>query len=205
MSYRALVTTVLVVRTILASGSPRRKQLLEELGLELLVRSADIDETPLVGEQAAAYVERLAKEKGAAVLAASNDIHADDIVISADTIVVIDQDLLGKPENDEHAAAMLHRLSGRTHEVMTGVAVHIGTQLTALVERTVVHFAELTDDDIRWYVSTGEPADKAGAYAMQGRGGAFVTAIEGSYDNVIGLPRHRIRHLLPHVRETQPE
>lgn len=193
------------MRLILASGSPRRKLLLEELGLDPIVRPADIDETPLDGEPAAAYVERLAIEKGAAVVAASNDIGNDDIIVSADTIVVLDGHLLGKPGGDEKARSMLRRLSGRTHEVMTGVAVWVGGEVTSLVERTVVHFAEMTDTDIAWYVSTGEPADKAGAYGMQGRGGAFVVALEGSYDNVIGLPRSAIRHLLPQTRQTQPE
>ncbi len=181
---------------ILASGSPRRLSLLRELGLDPVVRAADIDETPLDGEDADAYVERLAIEKGEAVAAEYGHISSDDIVISADTIVVLDGELMGKPIDDSHAQAMLRQLSGRTHEVMTGVAVRRGDELTSLVERTVVHFAELSEDDIAWYVGTGEPADKAGAYGIQGRGGAFVTAIDGSFDNVIGLPRHPIRHLL---------
>ena len=193
---------MLAVRIILASGSPRRKVLLEELGLDLTIRAADIDETPNENEPAAAYVERLAIEKGAAAIASSDDITSDDVVISADTIVVLDGDLLGKPSNDQHAEEMLRSLSGRTHEVFTGVAVRVGDDLTSLVERTVVHFAELSSEDISWYVGTSEPADKAGAYAMQGRGGAFVTAIEGSYDNVIGLPRHRIRPLIPGLMAT---
>lgn len=193
------------MRLILASGSPRRKLLLEELGLTPIIRSADIDETPRNGEQARAYVERLAREKGAAVIVESADVGPNDVVISADTIVVLDGALLGKPDSDNEAASMLRRLSGRTHEVMTGVAVHRGGDVTTLVEETVVHFAKMSEADIAWYVSTGEPADKAGAYGMQGRGGAFVTSIEGSYDNVIGLPRHRIRHLLPHSTQTQPE
>lgn len=185
---------------ILASGSPRRRHLLEELGFTLDVRVADIDETPWAGEVAHGYVERLAIEKGAAVVAVSADIEGD-VVVSADTIVVLDGKLLGKPEDANHARRMLQQLSGRSHEVMTGVAVRVGGEVTSLVERTVVHFAELTGDDITWYVATGEPMDKAGAYALQGRGGAFVTSIEGSYDNVIGLPRHRIRHLLPELRK----
>lgn len=201
VSYGAEVTTVLAVRLILASGSPRRRSLLEQLGLEPVVRVADIDETPSAGEDAATYVQRLAIEKGEAVLAASDDIDGDDIVVSADTIVVLDGNLLGKPIDDDHAATMLRQLSGRTHEVMTGVAVHTAGQRTSLVERTVVHFAELSDADISWYVETGEPADKAGAYGMQGQGGAFVTSIEGSYDNVIGLPRHRLRPLLKPLLE----
>ena len=174
----------------LASGSPRRLTLLEELGLNPTVRPADIDETPRLGESAATYVERLAVEKGAAV----GD--TDDVIISADTIVVLDGELLGKPIDDADAASMLRRLSGRTHEVMTGVAVRRGDEVSSFVETTVVHFAELSDADINWYVGTGEPADKAGAYGMQGRGGAFVKSIEGSYDNVIGLSRHRLRPLI---------
>jgi len=176
---------------ILASGSPRRLLLLEELGLDPVVRPADIDETPRRGEAAGEYVERLAIEKGAATSGAP-----DDVIISADTIVVLDGDLLGKPGNDTDAAAMLRRLSGRTHEVMTGVAVRRGDSVESFVEETVVHFAKLTDADIAWYVSTGEPADKAGAYGMQARGGAFVVSIDGSYDNVIGLPRYRLRPLI---------
>lgn len=183
------------VSLILASGSPRRRVLLEELGLDPIIRPADIDETPLPGEQAAPYVERLAREKGAAV-----DAEDGDVVISADTIVTIDGDLLGKPGDDEEAATMLRRLSGRTHQVMTGVAVRVDGETTSFVETTTVHFAELSDADINWYISTGEPADKAGAYAMQGRGGAFVTAIEGSYDNVIGLPRYRLHSVVAQLR-----
>ena len=174
----------------LAWGSPRRLALLEELDLNPTVRPADIDETPRPGESAATYVERLAVEKGAAVT------DTDDVIISADTIVVLDGELLGKPLDDANAASMLRRLSGRTHEVMTGVAVRRGDEVSSFVETTIVHFAELSDADIAWYVGTGEPADKAGAYGMQGRGGAFVVSIEGSYDNVIGLPRHRLRPLI---------
>ena len=178
---------------ILASGSPRRLTLLQELGLEPLVVPADIDETPQPGEDAASYVERLAIEKGAAVVSGAD---ADAVIVSADTIVVLDGELLGKPVDDADASAMLRRLSGRTHEVITGVAMRRGDEVSSFVETTIVHFAELTDDDIAWYVATREPADKAGAYGMQGRGGAFVVSIDGSYDNVIGLPRHRLRPLI---------
>ena len=176
---------------VLASGSPRRLVLLKELGLDPIVRPADIDETPRLAEGAATYVERLAVEKGAAVGA-----DAGEVVVSADTIVVLDGELLGKPVDDADARSMLKRLSGRTHEVMTGIAVRRGDDVQSFVETTVVHFAELSDADVDWYVGTGEPADKAGAYGIQGRGGAFVESIEGSYDNVIGLPRHRLRPLI---------
>ena len=176
---------------ILASGSPRRRALLEELGLDPIVRPADIDETPLPKEAPAAHVERLAREKSLAV-----EVEPHDIIIAADTIVTIDGELLGKPHTDERAHEMLRQLSGRTHEVMTGVAVRQGDVLTSFVETTVVHFGEMSEPAIAWYVSTGEPADKAGAYAIQGRGGAFVRGIEGSFDNVVGLPRHA---LLDHI------
>jgi len=179
------------VALILASGSPRRRALLEELGFEPVVRIPDIDETPFPGEAPGPYVERLAIAKGAAVEAGTNDL-----VISADTIVTLDGQLLGKPTDDADAAVMLHQLSGRTHQVMTGVAVRTSDRTESFVEATIVHFAELTQDEIEWYIDTGEPHDKAGAYAIQGRGGAFVTAIEGSYDNVIGLPRFRLRTIL---------
>lgn len=116
--------------------------------------------------------------------------------MSADTIVTIDGELLGKPVDDEDAARMLRQLSGRTHQVMTGVAVRRSGQVESFVETTTVHFDDLSDDEISWYIGTGEPVDKAGAYAIQGRGGAFITAIDGSYDNVIGLPRYRLRSLL---------
>lgn len=181
------------MRIILASSSPRRRQLLEQLDWTFDVRAADIDETPHRNEAAQPYVERLAREKNLAISRTQGSI-----VIAADTIVSIDGQLLGKPADDVRAHQMLRQLSGRTHQVMTGVAVRNNdpTSMITFVETTTVHFAELTDEDIAWYVSTGEPADKAGAYAMQGRGGAFVTAIEGSYDNVIGLPRHRLRHVV---------
>lgn len=179
------------MQIILASSSPRRRQLLEELDLSFAIEAADIDESPLPDEAAAPYVERLAREKSLAVTCPANSV-----VIAGDTIVTIDGQLLGKPVDDAHARAMLKQLSGRSHEVMTGVAVRSGEHITSFVETTVVHFAELTAEEITWYVGTGEPTDKAGAYAMQGRGGVFVTRIDGSYDNVIGLPRYRLRHAL---------
>ncbi len=184
---------------ILASGSPRRLQLLQALDLEPIVMSPDIDETPLPDEEASAHVERLARAKCAAVLERLDgipDAEGPTIVIAADTIVCLDGELLGKPVDRHHAATDLRRLSGRSHEVMTGIAVAVDGDVRSAVERTAVTMAEFTDEEIDWYVATGEPDDKAGSYAMQGRGGAFVTAISGSYDNVIGLPRHRLTLLL---------
>lgn len=175
------------MKIILASSSPRRRSLLEELGLDPVVIPADIDERPRANEAAAPYVERLAIEKGAVI-----DAAPDELVISADTIVALDGELLGKPTNDEQAADFLRRLSGRGHEVMTGIAVRLGDDTVSAVVETMVRFATLSDADIAWYVGTGEATGKAGAYAIQGRGGAFVASINGSHDNVIGLPRHAL-------------
>ena len=187
------------MRLILASGSPRRLSLLQELGFDPTVWPTDIDETPRPGETPEDYVERLALEKGGALGGA---IEPADVVVSADTIVALDGSLLGKPKNDADATAMLRRLSGRRHHVLTGVAVRRHDTVHSFVETTTVRFGELSDADIAWYVATGEPSDKAGAYGIQGRGGAFVISIEGSYDNVIGLPRHRLRPLITDAHST---
>ena len=156
----------------------------------------DIDETPLPDESAAAHVERLARGKCAAVLERIEDSGSGTVVIAADTIVCLDGEILGKPTDRRHAIDDLHRLSGRRHEVMTGLAVAVDGELRSSVETTGVQFADLTTPEIEWYVGTGEADDKAGSYAMQGRGGLFVTSIDGSYDNVIGLPRRRLSHLM---------
>ena len=169
---------------VLASGSPRRRQLLESLGLEIEVRPADIDETPLESESGCDCALRLAEAKARSV------VREGELVLAADTVVVLEGDLLGKPGNAAEAAAMLRRLSGREHEVMTGVAVcDLSRSLRlAFVEVTKVRFAELSEAEIAWYVATGEPLDKAGAYGIQGHGSLFVDAIEGNYSNVVGLP-----------------
>lgn len=179
---------------ILASASPRRRELLDRMGLAHVVVPADVDETPLPGEAPEELVSRLAEAKATHVLRA----HAADrpVVLAADTVVVVDGTVLGKPADAADAAAMLRRLSGRTHEVLTGVAVARGDRVEVVVERTAVTFAELDDAEIAAYVGTGEPLDKAGAYGIQGRGGNFVTRIEGSYDNVVGLPTRTVRDLL---------
>ena len=197
-------------RLLLASASPRRRELLARLGLEFEVRVADLDETPLPGEDPRTYVARLAAAKASAVADAAPEPNV--VVVGADTAVVVDGHLLGKPADDADAARMLRLLSGRTHEVLTGVAVVEradgfddaagGTALlparSAAVDVAVteVTFAELGDGDVAWYVASGEPADKAGAYAVQGRGAVFVTSIAGSPDNVIGLPLALTRRLL---------
>jgi septum formation protein len=168
---------------ILASASPRRRELLSQLGLAFTVSAADIDETPREGEAAEAYVLRLAREKALTVAAR----HPGAWVLAADTTVALGPELLGKPADAEEARAMLSRLSGRTHDVYTGVAL-AGRHTEALVVRTRVTFRALGPGEIAWYAGTGEPLDKAGAYAVQGKGGFLVAAVEGSPTNVIGLP-----------------
>lgn len=172
---------------VLASASPRRRELLTAAGLEFEVLAVDVDETPLEGERADDHVRRLALQKARAALAQ----RPDAIVLGADTIVCVDGDILGKPRDGADAEAMLRRLSGRDHEVLTGVAVISGQSVDSpLVEiaRTRVWCAALSNDEITWYVESGEPMDKAGGYAIQGLASRFVTRIEGSYSNVVGLP-----------------
>ena len=172
-------------RVILASASPRRHDLLANIGVRFVVRQPDIDESPLEGESPVAYVTRLAATKAAAVAAAP-----DDLVIAADTTVDLDSRILGKPADDREAASMLRSLSGRTHHVHTGVAVcRNGVELVEACT-TLVTFVPLDEAAIQWYISTGEPMGKAGAYALQGAGASLVSRVEGSVSNVIGLPMH---------------
>ncbi len=175
---------------VLASASPRRRELLEQLGLEFVVAAPDIDETPLAGEQPVAYVRRLAIAKAVAVVAP-----VDALVIAADTTVDLGGDILGKPVDGADAAAMLRRLSARTHRVHTGVALRLGDRVVDDVITSLVTFTPLTESSIEWYVTTGEPLDKAGAYAVQGAGGVFVQRVRGSLSNVIGLPLHTVARL----------
>lgn len=172
------------VRLILASRSPRRARLLREAGYELDVVPADVDESRFDAEPPRAYVSRLAAAKAAAIAPRA----AGRIVVAADTVVFIDGLVLGKPADPRDAASMLGRLSGRTHEVLTGVVVARDGRRLEAVETTRVTFAGLEPARIAWYAGTGEPDDKAGAYAVQGIGSRFVERIEGSYTNVVGLP-----------------
>ncbi len=185
---------------ILASASPRRKQLLTQAGLTFTVAPADIDETPLAGEAAAVYVQRLAVEKAQAVCALYRDRHTDGdplTVLAADTAVVLqDGSILGKPVNAAAAAGMLSLLSGRTHAVMTGLAVVTPARTCSEVEITQVHFNLISHEEIEAYVATGEPLDKAGAYAIQGYAARWIPRIEGDYFNVVGLPIARVVALL---------
>ena len=183
---------------ILASQSPRRRELLSEAGFDLDIRPADIDEARLPGESPVELVERLSAEKAEAARASLDASPADGLLVAADTIVWMDDEALGKPENPEDAAHMLRELSGRTHHVSTGVCVLrlVGDGSAAaqasFVETTDVTFWELTDAEIAAYVSTGEPLDKAGAYGIQGAGRLLVEKIDGDYSNVVGLPIARL-------------
>lgn len=179
-----------MTRVVLASASPRRHELLSQIGVSFTVREPDIDESPSHGESPAGYVRRLASAKAAAISTST-----DELVIAADTTVDLDGQILGKPIDERDAAAMLHRLSGRTHRVHTGVSVRRNGTEHVDVCTTLVTFVALDDATIDWYVSTGEPLDKAGAYALQGAGAALVCSVEGSVSNVVGLPLHAVIEL----------
>lgn len=180
------------VRLVLASASPRRAQLLNEAGYDFDVAPADIDERRFEEEDPRRYVVRVAHTKAAAVAAA----FPKRVVLGADTVVLIDDLVFGKPTNRAEAKRMLVRLSGRSHDVLTGVVLMRDGHFLEGLELTHVTFASLADSWIEWYVSTGEPADKAGAYAAQGIGSRFVERIDGSYTNVVGLPIALVARLL---------
>ena len=182
-------------RVILASASPRRRELLGLVGIAHEVRPADIDETQHPGESPVAYAERLARGK-AAVIAAADTAAA---VIGADTIVVVDGVVLGKPTDADDAARMLRVLSGRRHMVHTAVAVVFRGRTASGVESVDVTFRELSDSEIRGYIATGEPMDKAGAYGIQGFGATIVERVEGDYFSVMGLGLRRLVALFAQV------
>jgi septum formation protein len=169
---------------VLASGSPRRREILQWLGITFEVRPADIDESVLDGEDAIPYVRRLAAAKAATVAATV----PGRLVVAADTTVAIDGEIIGKPADADDARRILRRLAGRTHHVHTGVAVTVGGQVAVGVDTTGVTFAAIDDAMVEWYVGTAEPYDKAGGYGMQGAAAAFVDRIDGNAANVIGLP-----------------
>jgi len=171
---------------VLASASPRRQELLRAAGIDFVVRPADVDETPREGESAESYVLRLAEEKARAAW------RPGETTLGADTVVAVEGRLLGKPSDAEEAAAMLSLLSGRGHEVLTGVCLYNGEQVRNAAERTRVEFLPLSEEEIAAYVASGEPLDKAGAYGIQGRASKFVRRIEGCYFNVVGLPVSRL-------------
>jgi septum formation protein len=176
---------------VLASQSPRRSEILRQAGIPFTVRVADVDESVLAGESPADYVRRLAAAKANAIDAAEGET-----VLGADTTVVIDGEILAKPADAADARRMLARLSGRRHEVLTGVCLRRGARATCEYVTTGVVFASLTDAEIVEYVASGEPMDKAGAYAIQGLASKFVERIEGDYFNVMGLPVALVYRLL---------
>jgi septum formation protein len=173
-----------LIRVILASQSPRRRELLTLVGITHEVQPADIDETYLAGEKPAPHAERLARGKCAVIA----EREPDALVIGSDTIVVVDGDVLGKPTDEGDAAHMLRRLSGRTHIVVTAVAVAWRGETRSAVEEVNVTFHSLSDDDIAAYIATREPMDKAGAYGIQGFGATLVERVDGDYFAVMGLP-----------------
>ncbi len=182
------------VRLILASASPRRADLLAAAGFVFDVRPVEVDETPRNGEAPTDYVIRLALDKARACPAAP-----EDVVVAADTTVVVDARILAKPADKDDARGMLRALSGRQHEVLTGVALRHGPHLTSRSESTLVRFLTLTSDEIEWYLDSGEPYDKAGAYAVQGLASRFIERVEGSHANVVGLPVARLYLMLNDV------
>jgi septum formation protein len=186
-------------RLVLASASPRRAELLTAAGIPFEVEPANVDEATRRGEAPEAYVVRVARDKARAV----SRRRPDRLVLAADTTVVVDGLILGKPEGVEDAARMLRMLSGRTHEVLTGVCLappasggRLPPEPSAALSRTEVEFCDLSEDEVAWYIETGEPMDKAGAYAIQGLASRFVTRISGSYSNVVGLPVALVYQLL---------
>lgn len=184
-------------RIYLASRSPRRAELLQQIGIVFEVLPSDIDESVVAGEAPSAYVTRLAREKAEACL---NGLQRDQAallpILAADTTVSIDGIIFGKPESDEQAYAMLARMSGRQHEVHTGIAVATVAGIEVALSTTYVEMDVLADEAIHAYIATGEPRDKAGAYGIQGLAGTFIKHIEGSYSGVMGLPIYETAALL---------
>ncbi len=184
-----------MMRLVLASQSPRRAELLRAAGFPFTVRPSDIDESLRAGEDAAAYIQRLAWEKAQAA-----ERSPDELVLAADTVVLIDGEVLGKPRNQADAERMLTALSGRKHAVLTAVCLRRGSKTAQETAETHVWFAQLTADEIRDYAHGGEPMDKAGAYAIQGVASRWIERIDGSYSNVVGLPVAVVHRLLQHAK-----
>jgi septum formation protein len=182
------------MRLILASASPRRSDLLRDAGFDFEVFPGDVEESPRAGEPAEAYTRRVALDKARHVRARAADPSA--AVIAADTEVVVAGRILGKPSGDSDAAAMLRLLSAAAHHVLTAVVISANGQELTEVVTTRVWFAPMSDKEIEWYVATGEPLGKAGAYAIQGHGARFIERIDGSWSNVVGLPIHMVHRML---------
>lgn len=198
------------MRLVLASASPRRAELLRAAGYEFEVVPVDVDERRRDGESPATYVRRLAAEKSATYVASGFSrtggppegglhVREEPIILAADTTVVVDGAILGKPRDDDEVASMLRALSGRRHEVLTGISLRRGAFEIGRVETTAVHFTQLSDADVAWYVASGEGRDKAGAYAIQGLASRFIPRVEGSYSNVVGLPIAAVAELLGEI------
>jgi septum formation protein len=185
---------------VLASASPRRRELLAQAGYTFQAHPAHISEDPRPGEDPIAYVVRLAREKAEAVYREIADPAAT--VLGADTTVTVDGHILGKPADEADAARMLHLLSGRTHRVITGVALATAASTEIAAEVTAVRFLALSEEEIAAYIATGEPMDKAGAYAIQGRAARWIPRVEGCYFNVVGLPLALVATLLESLRPT---
>jgi septum formation protein len=185
-------------RIVLASGSPRRRDLLEGLGWDFETAVSDVDESALPGETPEALCVRLAEAKASAVAESRNLVHSHEntLVIGADTIVLVDGSVLGKPRDKLDSVSMVRRLQGRAHEVLTGLVLIWGKTVMRGLERTTVRFRPLDDAAVRAYADTGEGMDKAGAYAVQGKGALLVSAVEGDYFNVVGLPLCRLGLML---------
>lgn len=178
----------------LASASPRRREILSALGLEFTAEGVDLDERQRVGELPEPYVLRLAREKATAARSTLDE--ASTVVLGADTIVVLDGEIFGKPVSRDQGVDMLLRLAGRRHEVLTGVAVTVPDGTRSRCSRTLVRFRDISPEEARDYWQSGEPADKAGGYGIQGQGGIFVAGLEGSYSGVVGLPVYETAALL---------
>jgi len=184
-------------KLILASQSPRRKELLTQLGYQFSTQVADIDESPLLNEIPQDYVLRLAKQKAQAIFQILPETEqANSIVLGSDTCVVVDDKILGKPDDEAQCIAMLEQLSGSSHQVLTSIAAIDSQSVVSELVTTKVYFKPLTLSEIKRYWQTGEPCDKAGSYAIQGIGGQFVTKINGSYSAVVGLPLYETAQML---------
>ncbi|AZR59072.1 Maf family protein [Eikenella corrodens] len=190
----------------LASASPRRREILVSLGFQPVLLAAEIDETALPGEAVADYVARMARQKNAAArqLAAQRGLALAQPLLSADTVVALDNAILGKPRDAAHARELLESLSGREHQVWTAVCVSLGGQTLEAAQRSDVRFKELGEQEIAAYIASGEPLDKAGAYGIQGIGGVFVAHLSGSFSGVMGLPVFETVQLLRQLGSPVP-
>ena len=194
-----MAKTNILKHVILASQSPRRVALLKQMGIDCLVMSADIDETVLANELPANYAVRLAKQKALTTLNKLDSQRANLPIVAADTAVVLENEILGKPQNDVDAFNMLKKLSGTTHQVHTAVAVAFNNKIKSALNTTLVQMMPLTDAMIAAYIATGEHRDKAGSYAIQGFAGSWIKRIEGSYTGVMGLPVYETAVLLDKI------